>query len=53
MKVSELRAALAEQNVRWADLLEKRDIAARFAELRAQAPSFRTLPKRHKVGIIC
>eukprot|EP00964_Phaeocystis_antarctica_P110288 scaffold74663_cov63-Phaeocystis_antarctica.AAC.3 len=37
LKVKELRGALAERSVGWADCLEKTELAARLAGLQARA----------------
>ena len=40
MKVVELRSAIGERGVGWADLIEKSELAARLAELKARASLF-------------
>ena len=42
LKVKELRAALAERSVGWADAVEKTELAARLAGLQAEAALFST-----------
>ena len=40
VSIKTMKEVIRSAGLATADLLEKRDIAARFAELRAQAPSF-------------